>query len=150
MNFKVSDTNGEVLDASEGSEPLVYIHGVKNIIPGLEAALEGKKVGDEVNVEVAPADAYGEYHEEMVQDIPADAFEGVDNIEPGMAFHAESPDGNPIQIIVTGVEGDMVSVDGNHPLAGKDLVFDVKVLEIRDATEDELEHGHVHGPSCSH
>lgn len=150
MEFKVSDTNGQVLDTSEGAEPLVYIHGAQNIIPGLENALEGKTVGDEIKAEIAAADAYGEYHDQMVQQVPVAAFEGVDTVEPGMAFHAESPDGHPIQIIVTAVEGDMVTVDGNHPLAGKDLVFEVKILEIRDATEEELAHGHVHaGGSCS-
>jgi FKBP-type peptidyl-prolyl cis-trans isomerase SlyD len=150
MDFKVSDTNGQVLDSSEGSEPLVYLHGAQNIIPGLENALEGKQVGDFVKVEVAAADAYGEYHDQMVQQVPMAAFEGVDKVEPGMAFHAESPDGHPIQIIVTGVEGDMVTVDGNHPLAGKDLVFEVTVKDVREASADELEHGHVHGPGCNH
>lgn len=150
MDFKVSDTNGQVLDSSEGAEPLVYLHGSNNIIPGLEAALEGKGVGDDVKVEVVAAEAYGEYHDQMVQQVPMAAFEGVEKVEPGMAFHAESPDGHPIQIIVTGVEGDMVTVDGNHPLAGKDLVFEVSIKEVRDATADELEHGHVHGPSCDH
>ncbi|GAA3922187.1 peptidylprolyl isomerase [Litoribacillus peritrichatus] len=150
MDFKVSDTNGQVLDSSEGSEPLVYVHGANNIIPGLEKALEGKTVGDQVNVEIVAAEAYGEYHDQMVQEVPMEAFEGVDKVEPGMAFHAESPDGHPIQIIVTEVEGDKVTVDGNHPLAGKDLVFDVTVKDVRDATADELEHGHVHGPGCNH
>jgi len=101
-------------------------------------------------VEVVAAEAYGEYHEQMVQQVPMAAFEGVDKVEPGMAFHAESPDGHPIQIIVTGVEGDMVTVDGNHPLAGKDLVFEVTIKDVRDASADELEHGHVHGPGCNH
>ncbi len=150
MDFKVSDTKGQVLDSSEGSEPLVYVHGANNIIPGLEKALEGKTVGDQVNVEIIAAEAYGEYHDQMVQEIPMEAFEGVEKVEPGMAFHAESPEGHPIQIIVTDVEGDKVTVDGNHPLAGKDLVFDVTVKDVRDATADELEHGHVHGPSCNH
>lgn len=150
MDFKVSDTNGQVLDSSEGSEPLVYIHGAQNIIPGLESALEGKSVGDFVKVEVVAAEAYGEYHDQMVQQVPMAAFEGVDKVEPGMAFHAESPEGHPVQIIVTEVEGDMVTVDGNHPLAGKDLVFEVTVQDIREATQDELEHGHVHGPGCNH
>jgi len=86
----------------------------------------------------------------MVQQVPMAAFEGVDKVESGMAFHAESPDGHPIQIIVTGVEGDMVTVDGNHPLAGKDLVFEVTIKDVRDASADELEHGHVHGPGCNH
>lgn len=149
LEYKVTDTAGEVIDSSEGTEPLIYLHGAQNIVPGLENALAGKVIGDAFEVTVTAADAYGEFNEDMKQQVPASAFEGVDKVEPGMEFHADTPQG-PMPIMVTAVEGDMVTVDANHPLAGKDLIFDVKVTDIREASEDELEHGHIHGPGCNH
>lgn len=150
LSYSVKDDEGTVIDSTEGTEPLVYIHGAANIIPGLETALSGKAVGDEFDVTVEPKDAYGEYNESLVQAVPREAFEGVETIEPGMAFTANTPNG-PIQLIVTGVEGDQITVDPNHPLAGKVLNFTGKIMEIRDATEEELAHGHVHAAGgCSH
>lgn len=144
IDYVVKDEQGETMDASEEGAPLVYLHGFQNVIPGLENALNNKKVGDKLTAEIAPADAYGDYQEQAVQQVPMGAFEGVENIEPGMAFTAQTEQG-PVNIIVTGVEGDTVTVDGNHPLAGKTLTFEVEVKDVRDATQEELDHGHVHG-----
>ena len=149
IEYTVKTEEGVLVDTSEGNEPLAYLHGHHNIIPGLENALVGKSVDDEVNVTVQPKEGYGERYEELVKEVPINAFSGVDKIEAGMQFHAESPNG-PQLITVTKVEGDQVTVDGNHPLAGMTLVFDVKVAEVRDASQEELEHGHVHGPGGHH
>ncbi len=150
IHYKVVDVaSGEVIDSSEGGQPMTYLHGAQNIIPGLEQALEGKQVGDEFEVTVAPADAYGEYSEDRVQQVPMEAFEGVEKVEPGMAFTAQTEHG-PINLIVTEVDEAVVTVDANHPLAGKSLSFSVKVESIRDASEEELAHGHVHGEGGHH
>ncbi|MCD8523204.1 MAG: peptidylprolyl isomerase [Saccharospirillaceae bacterium] len=150
IHYKVVDVaSGEVIDSSEGGQPMTYLHGAQNIIPGLEQALEGKQVGDEFEVTVAPADAYGEYSEDRVQQVPIEAFQGVEDIEPGMAFTAQTEHG-PINLIVTEVDEAIVTVDANHPLAGKSLSFSVKVESIRDASEEELAHGHVHGEGGHH
>lgn len=144
IEYTVKTEEGVLVDTSEGNEPLAYLHGHKNIIPGLENALVGKAVDDELSVTVNPEEAYGERHEQLIKDVPMEAFQGVDKVEPGMQFNAESPQG-PQLITVTKVEGDTVTVDGNHPLAGVTLNFDVKVVEVREPSEEELSHGHVHG-----
>ena len=144
IEYTVKTEEGVLVDTSEGNEPLAYLHGHKNIIPGLENALVGKDVEDELSVTVTPEEAYGERHEQLIKEVPMQAFQGVDKVEPGMQFNAESPQG-PQLITVTKVDGDTVTVDGNHPLAGVTLNFDVKVVEVRDASEEELSHGHVHG-----
>jgi FKBP-type peptidyl-prolyl cis-trans isomerase SlyD len=144
LNYTVKDTAGQVVDSSDGAKPLVYLHGQKNIIAGLEAALVDKATGDEFEVTVEPAEAYGEYNEEMVQVVPRKAFEGVETIEPGMAFSAQTENG-PVRLKVTKVEEDEITVDPNHPLSGKTLHFTGSVIDVRDATEEELSHGHVHG-----
>ncbi len=150
IHYKVVDVaSGEVIDSSEGGQPMTYLHGAQNIIPGLEQALEGKQVGDEFEVTVAPADAYGEYSEDRVQQVPMAAFEGVEKVEPGMAFTAQTEHG-PINLIVTEVDEAVVTVDANHPLAGKSLSFSVQVESVRDASEEELAHGHVHGEGGHH
>tara|TARA_B100001250_G_scaffold412823_1_gene445088 strand:+ start:1621 stop:2145 length:525 start_codon:yes stop_codon:yes gene_type:complete len=150
IHYKVTDVDsGEVIDSSEGGAPMTYMHGAQNIIPGLEAALEGKSVGDEIEVTVAPADAYGEYSEERVQQVPIEAFQGVEKVEPGMAFTAQTEHG-PVNLIVTEVEETMVTVDANHPLAGKALKFEVTIDSVRDASEEEVAHGHVHGEGGHH
>ena len=147
--YTLTDVNGTVIDTSAGGEPLVYLHGAHNIIPGLENALAGKAIGDKLQVTIAPADGYGEYDAQMVQSVPRQMFAGVDNIEVGMQFQAQTDHG--IQVVtIAAVEGDEVTVDGNHPLAGVQLNFDVEVMSIRAATEEELAHGHVHGPDGHH
>lgn len=146
IHYTLTDDSGETLDTSADRDPLQYVHGAQNIIPGLESALEGKAVGDNFEVTLQPSEAYGEFDEELVQQVPLAAFEGVDQIEPGMQFEARSPEGATQVVIVQEVTDDGVVVNGNHPLAGQVLHFDVTVEEVRDATEEEVEHGHVHAP----
>lgn len=145
IDYTLTNDAGEVLDSSAGAAPLVYLHGAGNIIPGLEQALEGKQEGDQVNVTVEPENAYGEFSPELVAVLGRNMFEGVDELEVGMQFHASGPDGGMQIVTITGVEGDEVTVDGNHPLAGQRLTFDVKVVGIREASDEEMAHGHVHG-----
>ena len=149
IHYKLTNDAGDILDSSEGQEPLAYLHGLGNIIPGLENALSGRALGDKFSVTVAPADGYGERDNEMVQSVPKSAFQGVDQILPGTQFQAQSPEGMQL-VTVIDVDGDEVILDGNHPMAGITLTFDVEVTEIRDATAEELEHGHVHGPGGHH
>ncbi len=144
IHYTLTNNAGEVLDSSEGGEPLSYLHGAGNIIPGLEQALVGKTSGAELQVSVAPAEAYGEVQPELVQVVPVAAFQGVENIEPGMAFQAQDSQGNARRVVVKHVEGEEVTVDANHPLAGVELNFDVQVVAVRDATAEEISHGHVH------
>ncbi|ESK37789.1 FKBP-type peptidyl-prolyl cis-trans isomerase [Acinetobacter nectaris] len=143
FHYTLTNAEGETLDKSQG-EPLTYLHGAGNIIPGLEKALEGKVAGDKFKITVPASEGYGEYNPDLVQQVPAQMFQGVEKIEPGMQFQAQTDDG--VQIVtVKGVEGDTVLVDANFPLAGQDLTFDVEVAEVREATAEEIEHGHVHG-----
>ena len=143
FHYTLTNAQGDVLDQSQ-EHPMPYLHGAGNIIPGLEKELAGKKVGDKLTVNVPAAEAYGEYHEQLVNDVPREAFQGVDQIEPGMQFQANTPEG--VQVItVKAVNGETVTVDANHPLAGQDLNFDVEIVEVREATEEESAHGHVHG-----
>jgi FKBP-type peptidyl-prolyl cis-trans isomerase SlyD len=139
----LTDEKGEALDSSEQDGPLTYLHGAGNIVPGLEAALEGKSVGDALKVVVPPADAYGEHDDELVQAMPRDRFPDGE-IEVGMRFQAQSHGGARV-LTVTALSDDEVTIDANHPLAGRTLTFDVTVREVRDATQEEIEHGHVHG-----
>ena len=128
---------------------LTYIHGIGNIIPGLEASLEGKIAGETLNVSVLPADAYGEWDQGKIIEIPKAQFSGVDEVQVGMQFGVHSSTGEQI-VTVTKVDRDSVTVDANHPLAGKTLNFEVKVVGVREPTPDELDHGHVHGPGGHH
>lgn len=146
FHYTVADSdNDEVIDSSEGGEPMTYLHGVGNIVPGLENALEGKAAGDELEVTLAPAEGYGERSEDRVQQVPLQAFDGMEKVEPGMAVVAQTEQGQ-VNLVVTEVEGDQVTVDANHPLAGKSLKFNVTVTDVRDASDEEKAHGHVHGP----
>lgn len=144
MHYTLTDDQGQQLDSSVGQEPLVFLSGAQNIIDGLDKALQGKAAGDKLNVEVDPADGYGEVHQELIQKVPHENFQGVDDIQVGMQFMAQTPGGQqPVTVI--GVEEDGVVLDGNHPLAGKKLNFDVEIVDVREAVAEELEHGHVHG-----
>jgi FKBP-type peptidyl-prolyl cis-trans isomerase SlyD len=149
IHYTLTNGEGKVIDSSEGQEPLAYLHGAGNIIPGLEKALVGKTVGDKLKVSVPAAEAYGLRDDNMVQELPSNMFSGIDQIEVGMEFHAETEQGLQV-VTVTKVEGDTVTIDGNHPLAGVDLTFDVEVTEIRAATEEEVQHGHAHGAGGHH
>ncbi|MBS0376319.1 MAG: peptidylprolyl isomerase [Proteobacteria bacterium] len=148
IHYTLKNDAGEVLDSSAGGEPLAYLHGGGNIIGGLEEALEGKSAGDRVAVSVPPAKGYGEHDQTLIQQVPRRAFQGAD-VRAGMRFTAQTEQG-PRQVVVTRVAGDMVTVDGNHPLAGQQLHFDVEIAEVRAASEEELAHGHVHGPDGHH
>ncbi|OMH30263.1 peptidylprolyl isomerase [Motiliproteus sp. MSK22-1] len=149
IHYTLKNDKNETLDSSAGSEPLVYLQGFGNVVPGLENALAGKKAGDTFDVTVAPEEAYGPIQSELVQEVPRDAFDGVEEVSVGMRFEAQTASG-PISVEVVAVEEDQVTVDGNHPLAGETLHFNIDVVEVREATEEELEHGHVHGPGCNH
>jgi FKBP-type peptidyl-prolyl cis-trans isomerase SlyD len=149
IHYTLSNDAGEVIDSSIGDEALVYLHGAGNIISGLEKALQSKAAGDKFNVRIGAEDAYGEYMDEMVQVISRKMFEGIDTVEVGMQFHADVSYG-PGVVTVVNVDGDDITIDGNHPLAGEALTFDVEVIDIRPATEDEIAHGHIHGAGCHH
>jgi len=144
IDYKLSDNNGEVLDQSQEGQPLEYVHGGGNIIPGLENALEGKEIGEDVSVQVQPSEAYGERSEELQQDVPKEMFQGVDQVENGMRFQAQTQEGTSI-VTVTDVGEEQVTVDANHPLAGETLNFEVKVNNVREATDNEVETGQVEG-----
>ena len=144
MNYTLTNDNGDVIDTSDGREPLAYIQGYQNIIPGLEKEMAGKKVGDKFKAVVQPEEGYGKFNPALLQELEKSIFQGVDEIEVGMQFQTQLEDG-PIIMTVSKVEGEKVTVDGNHPLADQVLTFDVEVMEIREATAEELEHKHVHG-----
>lgn len=145
LNYTLKDNDGNVLDeSSDGS--FVYLHGAFNIIPGLENALVGKAAGEELNVAVSPEEGYGLRDDARIEEVPKSMFENSADIKPGMQFHAQGPDDETVVVTVAEIKDEVVVVDGNHPLAGTELNFDVKIVEIRDATSEEIEHGHVHGP----
>jgi FKBP-type peptidyl-prolyl cis-trans isomerase SlyD len=149
IHYTLKNDAGEVLDSSEGSEPLAYLQGNGNLIPGLEKALEGKRAGEDVNVAIPPEDGYGVRDASLIQDVPRSAFEGIAQLEVGMQFQADSNHG-PRTVTVTQVSADLITVDGNHPLADQTLHFAVKIIEVRAASKEELSHGHVHGPGGHH
>jgi FKBP-type peptidyl-prolyl cis-trans isomerase SlyD len=149
IHYTLTNEDGDVLDSSEGHAPLAYIHGEGNIILGLENALLGKSAGDTLKVSIPPEEAYGLRDEGLVQAVPKEAFHGVDEILPGMQFHTDTPDGGQL-VTVVDVQGDEVMLDGNHPMSGLTLNFDVEITEVRDATPEELAHGHVHGTGGHH
>lgn len=145
IEYTLTDDSGVLIDSSKDRGPMAYLHGVGGIIPGLEAQLEGKVPGDEFKVRIEPDQAYGQRTEEMVQDVPRSDLPPDLDIQPGMQFQTQGPNG-PAVVTVVAVEGDQVKMDGNHPLAGVTLNFDIKVVDVRQATQEELDHGHVHGP----
>lgn len=143
FHYTLTNDAGEVLDSSSGREPLAYLHGVGQIVPGLERALEGRQAGDKFNVEVPPEAGYGPRHEGLIQQVPRAAFRGVDELQVGMQFQAQGPQG-ALSVVIAAIDGDLVTVDGNHPLAGQTLHFAIEVTEVREASDDELQHGHAH------
>lgn len=145
FHYTLTNDAGEVIDSSSGREPLAYLHGSGSIVPGLENAMEGHAAGDRFEVKVSPEEGYGQRHEGMVQSVPRSAFQGVDTIEVGMQFQARGPQG-VMSVTVAKVSDDEVTVDGNHPLAGQNLNFAIEVVSVREASAEELSHGHVHGP----
>jgi FKBP-type peptidyl-prolyl cis-trans isomerase SlyD len=149
IHYTLKSDTGEVLDSSEGDEPLAYIHGQGDIVEGLEKALAGKTKGAKLSVKVSPAEGYGEREAERVQTVPRAAFEDGVTIEPGMRFQTRTPDGVAI-VTVTNVSGTDVTIDANHPLAGENLNFEVEIVDVRACTPDELAHGHIHGDGGHH
>jgi len=149
IHYTLRDDAGEVIDRSADGEPLTYLHGHGNLIPGLERELAGHKPGDRLQVKIAPAEAYGEYDPGLVQRVPRRALKGIASLRVGMRLQAQAQGGTRA-VTVTQIVGDMVTLDGNHPLAGKNLNFEVEVAAVRPATEEELAHGHVHGAGGHH
>jgi FKBP-type peptidyl-prolyl cis-trans isomerase SlyD len=149
IHYTLKNDSGAVLDSSAGGEPLAYIQGHGNLVPGLEKALEGKTAGSTLAVTLAPADGYGTRDETLVQQVSKPSLKGSGEIRKGMQFQARTDSGMRL-FTVTAVIGDMVSLDGNHPLADQTLHFDIEVVEVRPATAEELGHGHVHGAGGHH
>ena len=149
FHYTLTDDEGQVIDSSAGREPLTYLHGQGHIVPGLEKQMEGRSVGDKFDAHVAPEEGYGVHHAELMQQVPREAFQGVEDIQPGMQFQGNGPEGQ-INVTVSKVENGVVFIDANHPLAGKTLHFAIEVTDVRDATAEELQHGHVHGAGGHH
>jgi FKBP-type peptidyl-prolyl cis-trans isomerase SlyD len=149
IHYTLKDDKGAVVDSSAGGEPLAYIQGHGNLVPGLEKALEGKEEGNTLAVSVSPAEGYGIRDEALIQRIPKRSLQGSGEIKKGMQFQARTEDGMRLFTVVA-VVGDMVTLDGNHPLADQTLNFDVEIVTVREATSEELEHGHVHGAGGHH
>ncbi len=144
--FTLKSAEGEILDQAEKDDPFTYLHGADQVVPGLEAGLQGLKVGDKKKVVVSAAEGYGELDPRLKVTASRGQFPKGVELEVGTQFETETPDGDEVVFTVCAIEGDKIHVDGNHPLAGQTLHFEVEVLSIRDATADELEHGHAHGP----
>lgn len=149
IDYTLTDDNGEVLDTSKGAEPLMYVQGIGNLIPGLENALEGKQPGDEFKISIPPEDAYGLRDEDNVEEVPLDAFQGDDELEVGMQVEVQHDHGTHVMTIAA-IGEETLTLDANHPLAGETLNFDVKVIDVRAATAEELQHGHAHGGDGHH
>jgi len=150
IHYTLKNDAGEVMDSSEGAEPLAYLHGNNNLIPGLENELQGKATGAKFSATIEPKDAYGEINEDFIQTISKQMFQGVDDVTVGMTFVAQGENGQQRQVRVVEVDGDDITIDANHPMAGQTLHFDVEVVEVREATEQEIQHGHVHQGGHDH
>ncbi|MGI2187673.1 peptidylprolyl isomerase [Shewanella oncorhynchi] len=143
IHYRLSDQEGRLLEDSFDSEPMLYLHGTENLIPGLEAALDGKSKGEKLDVTISAEEAYGPYHDSLRQAVPLEAFGDIEDIVPGMRFIAETEMGQrPVQVME--VKDDVVIVDGNHPLAGQSLNFSVEIVDVREASAEEIAHGHIH------
>ena len=149
IHYTLKNDAGEVLDGSSGGEPMTYLHGHGNLISGLERELTGKNTGDKLQVKILPADGYGEYDKALVRKVPRRALKGIPKITVGMRLQAQTEAGVRA-VTVSQVAGDMITLDGNHPLAGQNLNFEVEVADVRAASAEELTHGHVHGPDGHH
>lgn len=149
IDYKLTDGSGNLIDTSANHGPLYYIQGIGSLIPGLESALEGKSAGESLKVTIAPKDGYGERNDALCQQVPRAQFESSEGLEVGMQFEVDTEQGGLV-VTVTKVEGETVTVDGNHPLAGVELHFDVTIKEVREASKEELAHGHVHGEHGHH
>jgi FKBP-type peptidyl-prolyl cis-trans isomerase SlyD len=150
IDYRLHLGDGKIIEESEPGEPLVYLHGYEEIVPGLEKALEGRKVGESLKAQVSPAEGYGEYDPEGVEEVPREDFPPDMELEAGGIVSATDEEGDEVDFLVREVRPKTVLVDFNHPLAGKTLHFEVTVREVRAATQEELEHGHAHGPGDAH
>lgn len=150
IDYTLTNDAGDVLDSSQNGEPLAYLHGAHNIIPGLESALLGREKGESLTVHLEPAEAYGEHQTGLIQTLPQEMFQGVDELAIGMEFHAQTQDGGVQAVRITDIQGDQVTIDGNHPLAGVPLNFDVNIVDVRESSDEEQAHGHIHGLDDSH
>ncbi len=144
IHYRLTNESGEELDSSAGQDPLSYLHGTNSLIPGLETALTGQAAGDKLQVTVQPADAYGDVNPELVQTVPISAFDTPENVKAGVQFQAQGPDGQVQLITVQEVTDDGVTINANHPLAGQVLHFDVTIEAVREASAEEIDHGHAH------
>lgn len=144
IHYTLTNGEGEELDSSVGSDPLVYLHGAGNIIPGLEDALAGSSAGDRLEVTVQPEDGYGQVNPELIRLVPRDGFAGIERVETGMQFQTQGPNGQIMRVTVRECDDKGVLIDANHPLAGQILCFSVSVENVRSATAEELAHGHAH------
>jgi len=149
IHYTLKDNDGNTIDSSAGKDPLYYLHGYGQLVPGLEDELEGKALNASFNVKVSAEDGYGDYNKELVYVLDRSKFPEPEKVEVGMAFTSKTKEGQ-FNLNVVDVDGDKITLDANHPLAGKELNFDVEVTEIRDATKEEISHEHVHGPGAHH
>lgn len=144
IHYTLTDTQGQELDSSKDQEPLTYLHGTEGLIPGLERELEGREPGEQFEATVQPEEAYGEVNPQLVQDVPLEVLDGIENLHVGMALQSKAPDGSVQNLRVDAIGDESATLNANHPLAGEVLKFDVTVENVREATEEELEHGHSH------
>jgi len=149
FHYTLRNKNGDILDTSDGQAPLGYIHGIGNIIPGLEKALQGKKKGDKVKVIIEPSEAYGQRNDSLMEVVPLSNFGDQSQVKVGIQFQVDGPQGLRIATVAK-LESENVTIDFNHPLAGVTLDFDVEITDVRDASPEELQHGHVHGDGGHH
>ena len=150
FNYTVKDDNGKVLDSNMKDGPYIFLTGRNQVLPGLETALGEMIIGSKKNIKLAAAEAYGEYDEGAVQSVKREFFPEEAELEIGLTYYAHTPEGRHLQFVITKIENDDITVNFNHPLAGKDLMFDVELLDVRDATAEEINHGHIHGPGGHH
>lgn len=144
IHYTLTDDDGDTLDSSSGSDPLNYLHGHGGLIGGLEKELEGRSTGDSFKTSIAPADGYGEHDPEMIHEVPLEALGQIENLAVGMQIQSQAPDGEVQVLLVEAIGEETAKLNANHPLAGQTLHFDVTVVEVRGATEEELAHGHAH------
>jgi len=144
IHYTLTDTQGQELDSSKDQEPLTYLHGTEGLIPGLERELEGREPGEQFEATVQPEEAYGEVNPQLVQDVPLEVLDGIENLHVGMALQSKAPDGSVQNLRVDAIGDESATLNANHPLAGEVLKFEVSVENVREATEEELEHGHSH------
>ena len=147
-NYVLKNIDGELLDESTPENPMAYLHGSGDVAEGLENALEGKVISDKINVTLKPDEAYGDYDESLVQEVSKEMFSDIEELEEGLIFQAETPEGEVREYEIVGIEGDKITIDSNHPLAGETLVFDIDITGIREASAEEIEHGHIHKGDC--